>query len=328
MRRRQFIAGLGSAAAWPLTARAQQGERVRVIGVMVAGGVENDSQIQKRLAAFHDTLGRLGWQEGGNLRTEIRYGTGQSERMRAGIAELVAKSPDVIVVGNTPAAKTARQLNPTIPIVFTAINDPVASGLVGNLAHPENNTTGFANFEASIGGKWVELLKEAAPRVTRIAEIFDPANVPDAYHRWIDNAASKLGMRVTRVPVRDAIDIVRAIDEFASEQDGGLLLLADATIALHREAIFRLALQHRLPAIYGARYSANEGGMIGYGIEYTELYRGAANYVDRILRGEMVSELPVQFPAKFELAVNLKTARAIGLTIPESFLLRADEVIE
>jgi putative ABC transport system substrate-binding protein len=327
MKRRTFIAGLGGAAAWPVVVRAQQPDSMRRVGMLIAS-VENDPQVQKRLTVFREALGRLGWQEGRNLRTELRFRIGAIERMHAGAAELVSKGPDVILVTSTPAANAVRRLDPAVPIVFTTVNDPVASGLVGNLAHPESNSTGFANYEASIGGKWVELLKEAAPRVERIALIFNPGTAPETYQSSIEGAARKLGTQVIKVPVGDAIDIVRGIDMFAIEPNGGLLLLPDNTMSAYRQTIFRLAVQHRLPAIYWAKFYATEGGLMAYGVEPADLYRGAATYVDRILRGAMVSELPVQFPSKFDLVINLKTAKDIGLTIPESFLLRADELID
>jgi putative ABC transport system substrate-binding protein len=324
--RREFISLLG-VAAWPIAARGQQDGRVRLVGMLIAAS-DNDPQWQVRVAAFRETLAKLGWVEGRNLRTELRYGTGDTERMRDGAMALVGLAPDAILVTSTPASKALRQLSETVPIVFAGINDPVATGLVTNLAHPENNATGFALYEPSIAGKWLELLKEAAPRIRRIAQLSDPANAPETYFTAVEAAARALAVQVLRVEVRNVIDIVRAIDAFAAEPDGGLLFLPDNTTVSHRETIFALTVQHRLPAIYPVSYFARDGGLMSYGPNFIELYRGAAIYVDRLLRGARVSELPVQLSNKFELVINVKTAKAIGLTIPEAFLLRADELIE
>jgi putative ABC transport system substrate-binding protein len=328
MKRRSFITLLGgAAAAWPLAARTQQNGRMRVVGMLIAASGD-DPIFKLRLAAFRETLFRLGWVEGRNLRTELHYGTGDTERARDSAAALVAVAPDVIVVSSTPAAKAVRQLSVTVPIVFVTINDPVTTGLVGNLASPEKNATGFPLFEPSIAGKWLELLKEAAPRIRRIAQLSDPANAPETYFTAVEAAARALAIQVFRAEVRSALDIVRAIDGFSAEPDGALLFPPDNTILSHRETIFQLTTQHRLPAIYWTPYFVRDGGLLSYGPDPVALYRGAATYVDRILRGAKVSELPVQFPTKFELVVNLKTAKALGLTIPETFLVRADEVIE
>ena len=327
MNRREFITLLGgAAAAWPLSARAQQGGRVRLVGILI-GGPGNDPQFELRVAGFRQTLAKLGWVEGRNLRTELRYSTG-TERIRDGATALVAMAPEVILVGSTPAAKAVRELNETVPIVLPGLNDPIATGLVGNFARPENNATGFALFEPSIAGKWLDLLKEAAPRVRRIAQLSDPASAPETYFTAIEAAARALSVEVFRVGVRNVLDIVRAIDAFAAEPDGGLLFVPDSTIASHRETIFALAVQHRLPAIYYSNFFAREDGLMSYGPDPIEFYRGAAIYVDKLLRGTKVSELPVQFPTKFELVINLKAAKTIGLAIPATLLARADEVIE
>ena len=328
MQRRSFLTLLGgAAAAWPLAARAQQDGRVRRVGVLI-GGTDNDPQMLSRVATLRETLSRLGWIESRNLQTIIRFGLGDSEQTRTGAAELVSLTPDVILVSSTPAAKAVRQQSQTVPIIFTTINDPVTTGLVGNLARPENNSTGFALYEPSIAGKWIALLKEAAPHVARLAHVFDPANAPETYFAPIEAAAHALAMQAVKMPVRDAIDIVRGIDNFAREPNGALLLPPDNTTVTHRETINRLAVQHRLPTIYSGIYIAREGGLMGYGTDVVDEFRRAATYVDRILRGAKPTELPVQFPTKFELVVNLKTAKAIGLTISEAFLLRADELIE
>jgi putative ABC transport system substrate-binding protein len=241
---------------------------------------------------------------------------------------LVASAPDVILVTSTPAAKAVRPLNATVPIIFTTVNDPVATGLVRNLARPENDITGFPLFEPSIAGKWIELLKEAAPRIRRVAQLSDPANTPETYFTAVEAAARALAIQMFRAEVRNVLNIVRAIDAFAVEPDGALLFPPDNTIFSTRETIFQLAVQHRLPAIYWNSTFAREGGLMSYGPNSLELFRGAANYVDRILRGAKVSELPVQFPTKFELAINLKTAKSIDLMVPPMLLARADEIIE
>jgi ABC-type uncharacterized transport system substrate-binding protein len=328
MHRRDFVTLLGAAAAaWPLAAGAQQDGRVRRVGMLIAAA-DNDPQFQARVATFRETLAKLGWIEGRNLRIDLRFGTGDTERMRMGAVELVNIAPDVIVANSTPAIRALRQHSETIPLVFTTINDPVTTGVVGNLARPEGNATGFAIIEPSIGGKWLQLLKEAAPHVERIAHVFDPANAPEIYFASIEAAAHSLAVEAIKLPIRDILDVVRSIDPFAAKPNGGMLLTPDNTTLTHRETIGRLVVQHRLPTIYWGSYLAREGGLMAYSADLLDQYRGAASYVDRLLRGAKVSELPVQFPTKFELVVNLKTAKAIGLTIPEAFLLRADELIE
>jgi putative tryptophan/tyrosine transport system substrate-binding protein len=328
MRRRAFITFLGGAAAtWPLAARAQQDGRVRLVG-MLMGASADDRMFKLRLTSFHETLVRLGWVEGRNLRTEVHYGTGDTERTRDGATALVALAPDVILVNSTPAAKAVRQLSMTVPIVFIAVNDPVSTGLVGNLTRPENNATGFPLFEPSIAGKWLELLKEAAPRIRRIAQLSDPANTPETYFTAIEAAARALAIQVFRAEVRNVLDIVRAIDTFAVEPDGALLFPPDGTTASHRETIFQLAIQHSLPSIYWSSSYVREGGLMSYGPNPVDFFRSAAIYVDRILRGAKVSELPVVFPTKFELVINLRAAKTIGLAVPPTLLARADEVIE
>jgi putative ABC transport system substrate-binding protein len=328
VKRREFITLLGGAAAtWPLTARAQPSERVRVVGMLIAGSAD-DPTFKLRLAATREALARLGWVEGRNLRTEVHYGTGDTERTRDGATALVGLAPDVILVSSTPAAKAVRQLSATVPIVFVTVNDPVSTGLVGNLTRPENNATGFPLFEPSIAGKWLELLKEAAPRIRRIAQLSDPANTPETYFTAVEAAARALAIQVFRAEVRNVLDIVRAIDAFAAEPDGALLFPPDNTILSHRETIFQLTTQHRLPAIYWSPLVVREGGLMSYGPNPFDFYRSAAIYVDRILRGAKVSELPVVFPTKFELVINLRSAKTIGLTMPPTLLARADEVIE
>jgi putative ABC transport system substrate-binding protein len=327
--RRDFIAALGGAAAWPLAARAQQGERVRRIGVL-AGGAENDKTVQATIAAFREGLTKLGWAEERNLRIDLRFAGDDPDRFRAYAAELARLAPDAIVTASGAATRAMQQQTRTIPIVITGAGDPVDTGIVKSLARPEGNVTGITNLYNSIGGKWLELLREAAPRVERVAFLYNPqvASPTSGYFSSIEVAARVSSVKANMVPYGDAVDIVRAMDAFAAEPNGGLIVSPPAPSAANRETIRRLAAQHRLPSIYHAREYAAEGGLMAYGSVLTDRYRRAASFVDRILRGAKVSELPVEYPTKFELVINLKTAKALGLTIPESFLLRADELIE
>jgi putative ABC transport system substrate-binding protein len=335
IKRREFITLLGGAAAVssslrPSAAHAQPGERVRRIGVL-STAADGDPYQKANLAALLDGLAKLGWVEGRNLRIDVRLASGDPARIRAYAAELVSLAPEVIVTTPTPATIAVQQQTKTIPIVFTAGGDPVLNGVVRSIARPEGNTTGFSTLEASIAGKWLELLKEAEPRLSRVALLFNPnflLNVGEAYISVIEAAASALALQTIKLPVRDAIEIVRGVDGFAAEPNGGLLVLPPVPSGTNRDTIIRLAVQHRLPAIYNNRDLASAGGLMSYGPDGADQYRRTATYVDRLLRGAKVSDLPVQFPTKFELVINLKTAKAIGLTIPEAFLLRADEVIE
>jgi putative tryptophan/tyrosine transport system substrate-binding protein len=328
MRRREFITLLGgAAAAWPVAARAQQAGGMRRIGWLI-GADENDPGSQAQRAAFRESLAKLGWIEGRNLRIDLRSGAGIRDRIRAGAAELVSLAPDVIVTTTSSTTLAAQEQTRTIPIVFASGGDPVAAGLLRNIARPESNTTGFSLTEPSIGGKWLELLREGAPSASRIAVIFNPELVVGGYFASIEAAAPALSLQAIKMPVRDAVDVARAIDAFAATPNGGLLVLPPPPNAAIFDAILRLATEHRLPAIYGSRRLANAGALIAYGADDVDLNRRAASYVDRLLRGAKVSDLPVQFPTKYDLVINLKTAKAIGLTIPEVFLLRADEVIE
>jgi putative ABC transport system substrate-binding protein len=327
LRRRDFITLLGGAAAsWPLAARAQQGERVRRIGVL-AGQPEDDPATRANLAALREGLAKLGWIEGHNLRIDLRFTGSDPDRMRANAAELVGLATDVIVATSAPATRAAQEQTQTIPIVFTAGSDPVANNLLQNTARPEGNTTGFTSTVDSLIGKWLELLKEAAPHITRVALVFNPQTVNVPYFRPIEAAAPVLGVRTLKTPVRDPLEMVRAMDAFAAEPNGGLLVvpvLPDDSYQM----LLRLAAQHRLPAMHANRRGVTAGGLMSYVTDLPDNYRRAAVYVDRLLRGAKVSELPVQFPTKFELVINLKTAKAIGLAIPEGLLARADEVIE
>jgi putative ABC transport system substrate-binding protein len=329
MRRRQFITLLGGAAAsWPIAAGAQQEERVRRIGVLLGG--ENDQVNQTLIAALRDGLAKLGWAEQRNLRIDLRFGGGDANRFRAYAAELVSLAPEVIVTSGGAATRALQQQTQTIPIVFTGAGSSVDGGLVTNLARPERNVTGIVNLFSSMGGKWLELLKESAPRVERVAVIYDPQLLPNdsGYIFSIEEAARALTVKAIRVQYSDAVDLVRALDAFALEPNGGLIVLPPTPTPANSGAILRMAAQHRLPAIYSTRAQAAEGGLMAYGSNQVDRLRRASAFVDRILRGTKVGELPVEQPTKFELVINLKTAKAIGLSIPESFLLRADEVIE
>jgi putative ABC transport system substrate-binding protein len=326
MRRRQFFTLLGGAAAtWPLVARAQQGERVRRIGVLAGGPTEDASP---GLAALREGLAKLGWIEGRNLHIELRFTGSDPDRMRAYAVELVSLAAEVIVTSSAPATRAAQKQTQTIPIVFTAGNDPVTNGMLQNTARPEGNTTGFTSTVDSLIGKWLELLKEAAPHITRVALVFNPQTVNVGYFRPIEAVAPMLSVQTLKTPARDPLEMVRAIDAFAAEPNGGLLVVPVLPNDCY-QMLIRLAAQHRLPSINTNRsYVAAGGVLMCYASDIRNNYRGAATYVDRLLRGAKVSELPVQFPTKFELVVNLKTAKAIGLTIPESLLSRADELIE
>jgi len=329
MRRREIITLLGGAAAWPLTARAQPGERMRRIGVL-EGGAENERDEQANLDVLREHLAKLGWAEGRNLHIELRWGAGDGERLRAAALQLVNLAAYDIITSTGAATRAAQQATHTIPIVFTSAADPVVTGLVRNIARPEGNVTGFAGSEPAIASKRLELLKEAAPHVSRVAVIFNPDTSLAApnYIAAIETAAPALSVQAVPMPVRDSVDIVRAIDAFAAVPGGGLTLLPPPPPPAILDAILRLTLQHRLPAISGSRFIAMAGGLLGYIADTAERSRQAASYVDRLLRGAKVSDLPVQFPTKFELVINLKTAKAIGLDIPSTLLGRANELIE
>jgi len=327
MRRREFITLLCGAAVWPLAARAQQPERMRRIGVLSAGADDPDMQV--RTAEFLRELQHLGWTDGRNIRFDYRHGSGDVENTRKYAAELVALAPDVILASGTAAVGPLLQATRTVPIVFAQVTDPVGAGFIDSLAHPGGNATGSLLFEYSISGKWLELLKEIAPRVTRAAVIRDAAQTAGTgQFAVIQSVAPSVGMEVSTINMRDAAEIERAIAAFARTADGGLILTASALSAVHRNLIIRLAAQHKLPAVYYRRRYATDGGLISYGPDVAEQNRRAARYVDRILKGEKPADLPVQAPNKYELVINLKTAKALGLTVPPTLLARADEVIE
>jgi putative ABC transport system substrate-binding protein len=331
MRRRDFVTLLGGAAAgspllWPLVAGAQRLDRIRRIGVLVA--VVESPDLQTRMAAFRDSLRKLGWSEGRNVRFDYRWAGADPERMRAYAAELVSLAPDVIFSISNQATAILSQHTRAISIVFLA-NDPLETGLITSMAHPGGNMTGFTPFEAAMGGKWLQLLKELTPALARVAVLYTPGGAGSLamLHR-IEDVAPSLGVETTAVPARDPAEIERATEAFSHEPNGGLIVLTGPSTNANRELIIALAARHRLPAIYPGRDSVAIGGLISYAADQLDLYRQAGSYVDRIFKGEKPGDLPVQAATKFDLVVNLKTAKALGLKIPESFLLRADEVIE
>jgi putative ABC transport system substrate-binding protein len=328
MNRRDFITLFGGAAsAWPIAARAKRTERVRRIGVLMsvaADGPEGPA----RLAAFLNRLQQLGWTDGANVRIDVRWGAGDADLSRKYAAELVALGPDIILASGDPVM-AVHQVTRTVPIVFTIIADPVGAGLAENLARPGGNATGFMSYEHGFGAKWLELLKEIAPSVKRAAVIRNAdESAGIAQFAGIQGVASTLGVELIPIGLHDAGEIERAVTTFASFPNGGLIVTGSAPAAIHRDLIVTLAARHRLPAVYWNRMYAAAGGLISYGIDTIDQYRRAASYVDRILKGEKPADLPVQAPVKFEMAINLKTAKALGLEVPPSLLARADEVIE
>jgi len=327
--RRQFISALGGAvAAWPLAGRAQQLDRIRRIGVLIPYAAD-DQEGQARNAAFLQGLQELGWTVGRNVRIDYRWGVGDAELYRKYSAELVALAPEVMLASGGTAVMPLQQASRTVPIVFVNVIDPVGSGFVESLARPGGNTTGFMVFEYAISDKWLELLKEIAPGITRVAVLRDPAS-PGAGGQLgaIQAIAPSFRVELRPVDVRDADEIERAITAFVRGSNGGLIVTLSPFALAHRALIITLAAQHRLPAVYSYPIFATDGGLISYGPNSTDPYRRAAGYVDRILKGEKPADLPVQAPTKYELVVNLKTAKALGLTVPQSILARADEVIE
>jgi putative tryptophan/tyrosine transport system substrate-binding protein len=329
MKRRNFITLLGGAvAAWPLAARAQQGERMRRIGVLMSLAAD-DKQGQARLAAFLQGLQELGWSDGRNVRIDVRWGTGDAGRNRRHALELVELAPDVILASGGSIVGPLLQATSSVPIVFTQTPDPVGAGFVESLARPGGNATGFSIFDYSLGGKWLELLKEVAPRVTRAAVIRDPAT-PQGIGQFsaIQSLAPSLGLEVTPLNARDAGDIERAIAAVDRNPNSGLIVTGSNLAIVHRELIVTLAARYKLPAVYPLGFFVTAGGLISYGPEGIDPHRRAAAYVDRILKGEKPADLPVQAPTKYELAINLKTAKTLGLEVPTTLLARADEVIE
>jgi putative ABC transport system substrate-binding protein len=328
MRRREFITVLGGAAAWPIAARGQQGDRVRRIGVLMFGD-ENDPVPKTYVSAFTQALSDLGWTDGRNARMDLRWASGDINRIRTLAQESVGLQPDIILTNGTPATVAVQRETRTIPIVFVNVSDPVASGLVARLDRPSGNITGFATFEASLGGKWLELLSEIAPGLKRAAIMFNPDVAPvSTFMPSFETAARPLKVEPIVTPVRSDVDIETAINALGREPGGGLVAVADTFTVVHRVPIIAAAARTNVPAVYWASYFARDGGLLSYGPDPVDNFRRAASYVDRILRGEKPGDLPVQFPTKFEMVVNLKAAKALGLTVPPSIRLRADEVIE
>lgn len=327
MRRRDFIKVLaGSAVTWPIAARAQHGERMRLIGVLTGLAANPDSQA--RHAAFQQGLQQLGWTDGRNMQIEYRWGAGNADNIRKYAAELAALAPDVILVTGG-ALEQVLQATRSVPIVFTVVPDPVGSGFVASLARPGSNATGFVQFEYSLTGKWPELLKQIAPGVTRAAVLWDPT-VPAGIGQFavIQSVAPSVGMELIPINMRDMAETERVVAAFAREPNGGLIVTSSAMAQARRDLIVTLAARHKLPAVYFQRVFVTGGGLISYGADVVDQYRRAAGYVDRILKGEKPADLPVQAPTKYELVINLKTAKTLGITVPATLLARADEVIE
>jgi ABC-type uncharacterized transport system substrate-binding protein len=327
MRRRDFIALTGTAAAWSFVAHAQQADRPRRIGVLSNAPAE--AQGDGGIAALLEVLQRLGWSDGRNLRIDVRWAGNDVDRDRRYAAELLALAPDAILAVGTLGVLAMQKATRTVPIVFVRVSDPVGAGVVESLAHPGGNTTGFMNFEYNLSGKWLELLKQIAPQVTRAIVIRDPANpAGSAEFGALQAAAPALGVELRPIDTRDPAEIQRAIVALSKGSDGGMIVSPSATVSGNRKLIISLAGEHKLPAVYPYRYMVTDGGLISYGPDQIDQYRRAASYIDRILKGEKPADLPVQAPTKYELVINLKTAKAIGLNVPQTLLSRADEVIE
>jgi putative tryptophan/tyrosine transport system substrate-binding protein len=329
MRRRAFISLLGGAATWPLAARAQQPERMRRIGIFMSFAA-SDPEAQLRIAAFQKGMGDLGWVEGRNLRTEYRWAAGDANSLQGHAKEILRTAPDLILANGTPVVAALQEQGGIVPVVFVQVTDPVGQGLVASLASPGGNLTGFTSFEFSIGTKWLEMLKVVAPHVARVALLFNPNTAPfaDSFRRPIEAAASSFDVTPTSAAARDAAEIAQVVDAFAREPNGGLIVVPDVSTMNNRDLIIALAARHRLPAIYPFRYFAASGGLLSYGTDVNDVFRRAASYVDRILKGGRPGELPVQAPTKFELVMNLRAAKTLGIAMPPLLLARADEVIE
>jgi putative tryptophan/tyrosine transport system substrate-binding protein len=330
MRRREFIAAMGGAAAWPLAVRAQQSSRMRRVGVLVGSDV-NDPFTKSTLSAFTRKLAELGWTDGLNLRMDIRWAAGSVERMQMFAKELVKLQPDVILAGLTPAIAALQHETRTIPIVFAGLSDPVGAGFVASLSRPGGNITGFINLESSMGGKWLQLLTEIAPGVKRVATIFNPDTAPGGgsyYLPSFEAAAQKLKVEPIAARVHSDAEIEMVMTSLGRESRSGLVVMPDNFTISHRALIILLAARNNVPAVYWNILFPIDGGLLGYGSDFADIFHRSASYVDRILRGEKPADLPVQVPTKFEMVANLKTAKALGLTVPQSILLRADEVIE
>jgi len=329
MKRREFMSLLGGAAvAWPLAAGAQQGEKIRRIDILMPYAA-NDLEGQAHIAGFLQGLQQLGWSDGRNVRIDTRWVAGDAERVRRYAAESIALAPDIILAAGAVTVAPLLQAIRTVPIVFAIVPDPVGAGFVGTLARPGGNATGFMQFEYSLSGKWLELLKQIAPAVTRAAVLRDPALTSGVgQFAVIQSVAPAVGMEVSPVNVRDANEIERAVTAFARSSNGGLIVTSSALAVVHRDLIIALAARHKLPAVYYRRLYVTSGGLISYGPDFVDQFRRAAGYVHRILKGEKPADLPVQAPTKYELVINLKTARTLGLEVPATVLARVDEVIE
>jgi putative ABC transport system substrate-binding protein len=328
IKRREFITFLGGAAAWPLAARAQQGDRVRRIGALM-GFDENDPVWKPYLSVFIQALADLGWTVGRNMRMDLRWGAGDINRIRALAQELVGLQPDILVTNTTPATAALQRVTRTVPIVFANVAEPVASGIVARLDRPSGNITGFATWEASMGGKWLELLSEIAPGLKRAAIMFNPDTAPvSSFMSSFETAARSLKVTPITTPVHSDVEIETAIIALGREPGGGVVLIPDAFMNVHRASFISAAARNNVPAVYASSATARDGGLLSYGPDQVDIFRRAASYVDRILRGAKPGDLPVQLPTKFEMAVNLRTAKALGLAVPPSILLRATEVIE
>jgi putative tryptophan/tyrosine transport system substrate-binding protein len=329
MKRREFIAGLASAVAWPMKTRAQQSERIRHIGVLMSTNAE-DEDGRARSVSFLRALNELGWTEGRNLRIDTRWGgAGDHERMRRHAAEMVALGPDLIMATGADAVAPLLQASRSIPVVFAVVPDPIGAGFVNSLARPGGNATGFTSFEYGIGAKWLELLTEVAPGIRRVAVIRDPGiSAGIGQFGAVQAMAPSVGVEVNAVNVRDASEIERSLETFALLPNGGMVVTGSASAVLHRELIVTLGAKYKLPTVYYRRVFVTAGGLMSFGPDFLDQYRRAADYVDRILKGEKPGNLPVQAPTKYELVLNLKTAKALSVTIPPTLLARADEVIE
>jgi putative ABC transport system substrate-binding protein len=329
MRRREFIAGLGSAAAWPLLVRAQQPERVRHLGVLM-NVTEEDVGGLAEVMAFRQGLAELGWIEGRNIRAELRWPGSDIERAQIFARELVRLGPDLLISRSTPTTDALKQETSTIPIIFVNVTEPVEQGFVQSLGRPGGNITGFTDFEASIGGKWLQLLTEADPRVARVAVIYNPRTAPFAglLLRSIQSAAPTFSVEVVALPVHSDADIETGLTMFAQQPSGGLIAVPDSFTRQHRDLIITLATRHRVPAVYTNLVSTPVGGLMAFSVDTHDLMQRAATYVDRILKGAHPADLPVQQPVKFQLSINVKAAKAIGLDLAPTLIARADEVIE
>jgi putative ABC transport system substrate-binding protein len=329
MKRREFITLVGGAATWPLAGLAQQAQRIRRISVLMAYA-ESDQEATRRVAMVRDELQRLGWTEGLNIQIDIRWATADTEKINRFAQELVVSRPDVILSSTTPTTEALLQHTRTIPIIFATVADPVGSGFVATMSRPGGNTTGFTNIEGSMAGKWLDLLKQIAPRVSRVALLFNPATAPYAeiYLGPFRVAAAALAVEAIATPVADTSELESAVATLASAPGGGLMVIPGPFMSNRSRQIITLTADHRLPAVFPFHYYAELGGLVSYGSDQHDNYRRAAAYIDRVLRGDKVGELPVQTPVKFELTINLKTARALGLTVPPALLAQADQVIE